>query len=55
MENLVSHYKTVKDKVVFCGDYDVHMKKPVESETRKFNNIIESANLKHTSKVTHLT
>ena len=46
MENLVSHYKTVKDEVIFCGDYNVHINKPEESETRKFNNIVESANLK---------
>ncbi len=55
MENLVSHYKTVKDEVVFCGDYNVHVNKPEESETRKFNNIIEAANLtQHVSGKTHI-
>ena len=55
MENLVSFYKTVKDDVIFCGDYNVHVNKPDESETRRFINITESANLKqHISEKTHL-
>ncbi len=55
MENLVSHYKTVKDEVVFYADYNVHVNKQEESETCKFNNIIEAANLtQHISGKTHI-
>ena len=46
MENLPSHYKSVKEEVIFCGDYNVHYNKQYESETRRFMSIIESANLK---------
>ncbi len=55
MENLVSHYKTVNSDVVFCGDYNVHLNKPNESETRRFNDIMESASLvNHVSGATHI-
>ncbi len=45
MESLVGHYKTVTDEVIFCGDYNVHFNNAQESETKRFMNIIESANL----------
>ncbi len=55
MEKLVSHYSTVKDEVILCGDYNVHMNKPEMSETRRFNTIIETANLRqHVTETTHL-
>ena len=55
MEKVVSYYKTVKDEVIFCGDFNVHVNKPEESETRKFMNIIESAGLKqHVTDKTHI-
>ncbi len=54
MEKLVSHYKTMKDEVIFCGDYNVHVNKPEESETRRFNSIIESVDLRqHVTGKTH--
>ncbi len=55
MEALVSHYKTVSDETILCGDYNVHWNKPTESETRRFRNIIESANLQqHINGQTHV-
>ncbi len=55
MEKLVSHYKTIKDEVIFCGDYNVHVNKPNESETRRFNSILETADLKqHVHDKTHI-
>ncbi len=47
MEKLVSHYKTLKDEIIFCGDYNVHLNKPGLPETCKFNKIIESADFRH--------
>ena len=47
IEKLVTHYKTIKDEVILCGDYNVHINKPEEAETCRFNSIIESADLKH--------
>ncbi len=54
MEKIVSHYKMVNN-VIHCGDFNVHVNKPEESETRRFMNIIESANLiQHISGKTHI-
>ena len=54
MENLVSYYKTMKDEVIFCGDYNVHVNKPNNAETCRFNSIIESAELQqHVTEKTH--
>ncbi len=55
MEKLVSHYKTTNDEVIFCGDYNVHVNKANDAETRRFNSIIELAELKqHVSEKTHI-
>ena len=54
MESLVSFYKTVNDEVIFCGDYNVHVNKPEQSEVRKFHDILETADLKQLVKgITH--
>ena len=40
--------------LILCGDYNVHVNKPDESETRKFMTIIESAGLvQHVTEKTH--
>ncbi len=55
MENIVSHYKTLKDEVILCGDYNVHVNKPNEAETRRFNDILKSADLiQHINEKTHI-
>ncbi len=55
MENVVSYYKTVNEEVIFCGDYNAHLNKPEESETKRFLNIMESADLKqHVTGKTHV-
>ncbi len=55
MDKLVSHYKTTNDEVIFCGDYNVHVNKANEAETRRFGSIIELAELKqHVSEKTHI-
>ena len=55
MDKLVSQYKTTKEEVIFCGDYNVHVNKPNEAEARRFSSIIELAELRqHVTGKTHI-
>ena len=54
MENIMSYYSTIKEEVIFCGDYNVYVNDPNNSTAKIFLNIIDAANLtQHIKEPTH--
>ncbi len=50
----MSHYNIIKDKVIICGDFNIHVNKPDDPNTRKFMDILSQFNLvQHINEPTH--
>ncbi len=51
---LMSHYNIIKDEVIICGDFNIHVNKPDDSNTEKFMDILYKFNwVQHISEPTH--
>ncbi len=51
---LMSHYNIIKDEVIIWGDFNIHVNKPDDPNTRKFMDILSQFNLvQHINEPTH--
>ncbi len=51
---LMSHYNIIKDEVIICGDFNIHVNKPDDPNTKKFMDILSQFNLVwHINEPTH--
>ncbi len=51
---LMSHYNIIKDEVIICGDFNIHVNKPDDPNTKKFMDILSQFNLvQHINEPTH--
>ncbi len=51
---LMSHYNNIKDEVIICGDFNIHVNKPDNHNTKKFIDILSEFNLvQHINEPTH--
>ena len=51
---LMSHYNLTKEELIVCGDFNFHINKPTDPETRKFMDILSSFSLtQHINEPTH--
>ncbi len=50
----MSHYNIIKDEVIICGDFNIHVNKPDDANTKKFMDILSQFNLvQHINEPTH--
>ncbi len=50
----MSHYSIRKDEVIICGDFNIHINKPDDPNTKKFMDILSQFNLvQHINEPTH--
>ncbi len=40
ISKLMSHYNIIKDEVIICGDFNIHVNKPDDPNTKKFMDIL---------------
>ncbi len=51
---LMSHYNIIKDEIIICGDFNIHVNKPDDPNTKKFMDILSQFNLvQHINEPTH--
>ncbi len=51
---LFAYYKSLKEEVIFCGDYNFHMNKPDNNKAQKFKEILDTFELiQHINESTH--
>ncbi len=41
----MSHYNIIKDEVIICDDFNIHVNKPDDPNTKKFMDILSQFNL----------
>ncbi len=50
----MSHYNTIKDVVIICGDFNIHVNKTEDPNSKKFMAVISRFNLtRHVNEPTH--
>ncbi len=51
---MMSHYNIIKDEVIICGDFNIHVNKPDDPNTKKFKDILDQFDLvQHINEPTH--
>ncbi len=54
LSKLMAHYNIIKDEVIICGDFNIHVNKPDDPNTMKFMDILSQFNLvQHINEPTH--
>ncbi len=51
---VLGHYLCMKDEILFCGDYNIHVNKPNDYKARRLQSILDTFDLKqHVKEPTH--
>ncbi len=51
---LMSHYNIIKDEVIICGDFNIHVNKTEDPDSTKFMAVLSRFNLtQHVNEPTH--